>query len=246
MFWVAGELFGFAFTPVTDVPVYHPDVRVWEVKDKATGKHVGLWYFDPYARHGKALRRMDERVPEPGEVPRQALTPGENSRLHPLGERLEPLHRNRSQVHGSVSFRSVKARDRVGRDGGSVNRPNCGDACSAATCSAAFLLRPSPRPTRSESTIAATSKVRWCGGPGGGDHLVADARPAPGQQLLQGGLEVDPGLGGVLDPRREGGGHGRAPCARSRRRGSRRRSAPRSPPAAAARRRAGPRPGSPR
>jgi peptidyl-dipeptidase Dcp len=53
MFWVAGELFGFSFTPVTDVEVYHPDVRVWDVKDKATGKHVGLWYFDPYARNGK-------------------------------------------------------------------------------------------------------------------------------------------------------------------------------------------------
>lgn len=53
MFWVAGELLGFAFTPVTDVPVYHPDVRVWEVKDKTSGKHIGLWYFDPYARPGK-------------------------------------------------------------------------------------------------------------------------------------------------------------------------------------------------
>lgn len=53
MFWVAGELLGFSFTPVNDVPVYHPDVRVWEVKGRATGKHVGLWYFDPYARPGK-------------------------------------------------------------------------------------------------------------------------------------------------------------------------------------------------
>jgi peptidyl-dipeptidase Dcp len=53
MFWVAGELFGFEFSPVTTVPVYHPDVRVWEVKDRATGRHVGLWYFDPYARPGK-------------------------------------------------------------------------------------------------------------------------------------------------------------------------------------------------
>jgi peptidyl-dipeptidase Dcp len=52
MFWVAGEIFGFNFAPVTGVPVYHPDVRVWEVKD-AAGKHVGLWYFDPYARPGK-------------------------------------------------------------------------------------------------------------------------------------------------------------------------------------------------
>ncbi|TXK50741.1 M3 family metallopeptidase [Pontibacter qinzhouensis] len=53
MFWVAGELFDFDFTPVTDVPVYHPDVRVWEVKNKITGQHIGLWYFDPYARAGK-------------------------------------------------------------------------------------------------------------------------------------------------------------------------------------------------
>ncbi len=53
MFWVAGELFGFQFTPVTNVAVYHPDVRVWEVKDRATGRHIGLWYFDPYARPGK-------------------------------------------------------------------------------------------------------------------------------------------------------------------------------------------------
>ncbi|ATB26614.1 M3 family metallopeptidase [Melittangium boletus] len=53
MFWVAGELFGFSFTPINDVPVYHPDVRVWQVKDRASGEHVGLWYFDPYARPGK-------------------------------------------------------------------------------------------------------------------------------------------------------------------------------------------------
>lgn len=53
MSWVAGKLFNFSFTPVTNVPVYHPDVRVWEVKNKTTGKRVGMWYFDPYARAGK-------------------------------------------------------------------------------------------------------------------------------------------------------------------------------------------------
>ena len=53
MFWVAGELFGFRFTPVSNVTVYHPDVRVWEVTDKTSGRHIGLWYFDPYARPGK-------------------------------------------------------------------------------------------------------------------------------------------------------------------------------------------------
>jgi peptidyl-dipeptidase Dcp len=53
MFWVAGEIFNFSFTPVTNVPVYHPDVKVWEVKNKTTGEHVGLWYFDAFARTGK-------------------------------------------------------------------------------------------------------------------------------------------------------------------------------------------------
>ena len=53
MFWVAGELFGLEFAPIDDVPVYHPDVSAWQVRDRRTGRHVGLWYFDPYARAGK-------------------------------------------------------------------------------------------------------------------------------------------------------------------------------------------------
>ena len=52
MFWVAGQLFGFTFTPVEGVPVYQADMRVYKVTDPA-GKLVGLWYFDPYARTGK-------------------------------------------------------------------------------------------------------------------------------------------------------------------------------------------------
>jgi peptidyl-dipeptidase Dcp len=53
IFWVAGELFNFSFAPATNVPVVHPDVRVWEVTDKTTKRHIGLWFFDPYARAGK-------------------------------------------------------------------------------------------------------------------------------------------------------------------------------------------------
>jgi peptidyl-dipeptidase Dcp len=52
MFWVAGELLDLRFTPAPGVPVVHPDVRVWEVKNGG-GKHVGLFYFDPYARRDK-------------------------------------------------------------------------------------------------------------------------------------------------------------------------------------------------
>jgi len=55
MFFVAGELFGFEFSPVPEgsVSTFHDDVGVWEVTDKVTGKHIGLWYLDPYARAGK-------------------------------------------------------------------------------------------------------------------------------------------------------------------------------------------------
>ncbi len=55
MFFVAGELFNFAFTPITDgsVSVFHEDVSVWQVSDKTSGDHVGVWYLDPYARPGK-------------------------------------------------------------------------------------------------------------------------------------------------------------------------------------------------
>jgi peptidyl-dipeptidase Dcp len=53
MFWMAGEIFNFSFSPTSGIPVFHPDVSVYEVKDKTTGKHIGLWYFDPYARDGK-------------------------------------------------------------------------------------------------------------------------------------------------------------------------------------------------
>ena len=54
MFFVAERLFGLSFAPVKDgsVPVFHPDVRVWEVR-RPDGRTAGLWYFDPYARAGK-------------------------------------------------------------------------------------------------------------------------------------------------------------------------------------------------
>jgi peptidyl-dipeptidase Dcp len=51
MFWVAGQLYGFDFKLVGDVPVVMPDVTVYQVT--RGGKHVGLWYFDPYERSGK-------------------------------------------------------------------------------------------------------------------------------------------------------------------------------------------------
>ncbi|WP_425995292.1 M3 family metallopeptidase [Caulobacter sp. DWR1-3-2b1] len=51
MFWASGEVYGFQYKKVEGLPVYHEDITVYEVT--RAGKHVGLWYFDPYAREGK-------------------------------------------------------------------------------------------------------------------------------------------------------------------------------------------------
>jgi peptidyl-dipeptidase Dcp len=50
-FHTANRLFGLAFTRV-DVPVWHPDVRAWDVRG-ADGKHVGLFFGDYFARPSK-------------------------------------------------------------------------------------------------------------------------------------------------------------------------------------------------
>lgn len=52
LFWIAGRLFGLSFARVTNLPTYHPDVELFAVQ--RNGQHVGLWYFDLYARPGKA------------------------------------------------------------------------------------------------------------------------------------------------------------------------------------------------
>src|SRR5437763_3349343 len=45
----ATRLFGVTFAERKDIPVWHPDVRVWEVKD-AAGQHKELFYGDYFAR----------------------------------------------------------------------------------------------------------------------------------------------------------------------------------------------------
>ncbi|MBK7536938.1 MAG: M3 family metallopeptidase [Myxococcales bacterium] len=53
-FFMAEQLYDLAFKEITGtVPVFHPDVRVWEVTRKSTGAHVGLFYGDYFARAGK-------------------------------------------------------------------------------------------------------------------------------------------------------------------------------------------------
>ena len=52
MMWAAGELYGLQFEQTRELPVFHPDVTTYVVKDR-DGGFMGLWYLDPYAREGK-------------------------------------------------------------------------------------------------------------------------------------------------------------------------------------------------
>jgi peptidyl-dipeptidase Dcp len=52
-FYTAQKLFGLSFAPRPDAPAWHPDVRVWEVRDNNSGKKVGLFFGDYFARSSK-------------------------------------------------------------------------------------------------------------------------------------------------------------------------------------------------
>ncbi len=69
--------------------------------------------------------------------------------LGPVGEGLEALHGDGTQVHRYEAATSSSA----------------SRACRAASCSAAFLVFPSPRPSSSPATSATLVKLRSCAGP---------------------------------------------------------------------------------
>ncbi|MCM7587845.1 peptidyl-dipeptidase Dcp [Enterobacter chuandaensis] len=52
VFWAASQLFGIRFVERFDIPVYHPDVRIWEIFDH-TGEGMALFYGDYFARDSK-------------------------------------------------------------------------------------------------------------------------------------------------------------------------------------------------
>lgn len=49
----AKKLYNLSFKPLTDVPVYHPDVKAYEVTDTQSGEYVGLFYTDFFPRETK-------------------------------------------------------------------------------------------------------------------------------------------------------------------------------------------------
>lgn len=52
VFLTAGKLFGITFQPNPEIPVYHPEVTAYEVKDR-NGNHLAVFYADFFPRAGK-------------------------------------------------------------------------------------------------------------------------------------------------------------------------------------------------
>ena len=91
MFWVAGEIFNLNFKQIYNVPVFHPDVRVWEVSNRVTGKVVGVWYFDPYARNGKRSGAWMTAYREQSRVDGDVITIVSNNCNFIKGNENEPI-----------------------------------------------------------------------------------------------------------------------------------------------------------
>ncbi len=62
-FWLAGKLYGLTFTERKDLPVYHPEVKAFEVKEK-DGRHLGVFYVDYHPRPGKRSGAWSSRFRE--------------------------------------------------------------------------------------------------------------------------------------------------------------------------------------
>jgi peptidyl-dipeptidase Dcp len=117
MFWAAGRVHGLAFKQISDAPVIHSTVRVYEVSRPATAEIVGVIYFDLFNRPGKAhgsyqmqfreAENFQEKVlpiscifstfPQPPEG-QPVLLPWEyaNVFFHEFGHALHMLHYNAS------------------------------------------------------------------------------------------------------------------------------------------------------
>ncbi len=66
-FYTAYKLFGLSFERRTDVPVWHPDVQVWDVHG-ADGSHRGAVLRRLFRALLQAQRRLDDDAARPGEA----------------------------------------------------------------------------------------------------------------------------------------------------------------------------------
>ena len=112
----ATRLFGVTFTERKDIPVWHPDVRVWEVKD-AAGQAQGAVLRRLLRPALEALRRLDDLAARPAEARRRGRA-ADHQCLQLLQGRRRPAVAAVAgrRPHPVPRIRPRPARHAVGRD----------------------------------------------------------------------------------------------------------------------------------
>jgi len=123
-FEVVKKLYGISFCERNDIPVYHPDVKAFEVKNK-NGKHLGIFYVDYFAREGKETGAWCNAFRVQSNINGKSVTPVEyNVCNFPPPQKNKPVLLNLDEVktlfhefghavHGLVS--KIKYPDGAGR-----------------------------------------------------------------------------------------------------------------------------------
>ena len=111
VFNIAKELYGLQFIPRPDIPVYNPEVEVYEVKE-ANGSHIGILYLDYYPRASKSsgawmtefrlahMRENKNYTPHISLVLNFTRPQGETPALLTLNEVLTLFHEFGHGLHG--------------------------------------------------------------------------------------------------------------------------------------------------
>ena len=206
VFFAANKLYGLTFREITDLPLYHPDVRAWEVRDDA-GVGIGLFLGDFFARPSKRGGAWMNNIVDQSSV------------LHtqPIIVNVLNLTRCRTTVSahdGSAhhAFPRVRARPAriavVGRlpvairdigTAGLRRVPVAGERDVGAAPGRAGELRPASRDRRADP-----GRARRCGAGVGGIRVRARHHRIPRRILAGPGLAPVVGGGGRGGGRRRG------------------------------------------
>ncbi len=114
VFWVANKLYGITFEERHDIPVYNPEVKVYEVKDR-DGSHIGIYYTDYFPRPGKRGGAWMNAYRKEENIGGEDITPiivnvgnftrpsGDKPALLSLDETLTMFHEFGHALHGLLS-----------------------------------------------------------------------------------------------------------------------------------------------
>ena len=179
VFGLATRLYGITFRENKEIPVYHPDVRPYEVYDR-DGSYLTVLFVDFYPRKGQARRRLDDGVPGPvdregrhqrapprlaGDEPQQAHRRPTRPAA-PLGEVETFLHEFGHALHGmfaNTRFESLSGTN-VWWDFVELPSQFMENYATGATFSApspSTTRRASPSPTTSSTASARAATTMW-------------------------------------------------------------------------------------